>query len=327
MSLVIPTLTKSGIGRHVIDAVRHRFAELLVDEIVHVHTLRVALGPIVGTTILEVADQLFLLRIDRDDRLSGCLRRNDLHVDVLELCVAVGMPCAFIRLAIVLAREAELHQLLAHGIGADRVPHRRQRLGQLVHALRHPDQRPYRIAEGCRLDKALELGHKLWIRFGNGPASATAATNLPLRQRLRIEIVLAAIDRRAGEPGDPRDNRKTAPAGGPHLGRCEQAPPPLVEPDADRVPAILNGVLVDHATDIPLFAQIRNPSRLSHTVARTRIAIQLLFEMSLRQAGRLRELPDEALERPFAASFALEQMHRNLQDLDRCIEEWTARRG
>ncbi len=43
-----------------------------------------------------------------------------------------------------------------------------------------------------------------------------------------------------------------------------------------------------------------------------------------RQAGQLRDLPSEAVERLFAASFALEQMHRNLQDLDRCIEEWAA---
>ncbi len=47
----------------------------------------------------------------------------------------------------------------------------------------------------------------------------------------------------------------------------------------------------------------------------------------VRQAGQLRDLPSDALERVFAARFALEQMHRNLGDLDRCIEEWAARRG
>jgi hypothetical protein len=32
--------------------------------------------------------------------------------------------------------------------------------------------------------------------------TATGAANPPLRQRLCIDILLAAIDRRAGEPGD-----------------------------------------------------------------------------------------------------------------------------
>ena len=149
---------------------------------------------------------VLLLRIDRDHRLPGGLRGDDLSVDVLELRVAVGMLCAFIRLAIELAREAELHQLLAHGIGADRMPHCRQRFSKLAHALRHPNQGPHRIAESGRLDKALELGHKLWIRFGNGPTPAARAANPALRQRIRVEIVLAAIDRRVGEPRDPRDN-------------------------------------------------------------------------------------------------------------------------
>ena len=98
---------------------------------------------------------------------------------------------AFIRLAIVLAREAKLHQFLAHGIGANRITHCRLRLSELVHALRYPDQGPHGIAEDGRLDEALELGHKLRIRFGNGPAPATRATNLALRQRLRVEIVLS----------------------------------------------------------------------------------------------------------------------------------------
>ncbi len=48
---------------------------------------------------------------------------------------------------------------------------------------------------------------------------------------------------------------------------------------------------------------------------------------TLRREGRLRELPVDAVERMFAAAFALEQMHRNLQDLDLCVDEWAARRG
>lgn len=45
-----------------------------------------------------------------------------------------------------------------------------------------------------------------------------------------------------------------------------------------------------------------------------------------RRAGNWRDLPGEAVERLFATRFAFEQMHRNLGDLDRCIEEWAVRR-
>ena len=196
---------------------------------------------------------------------------------MLELRVAVGMACAFVGLAVVLAREAELHQLLAHRVGADRMAHLGQRVGELVHALRHPEQRPHGIAQGGRLDEALELGDKLGVALCNGLASATGAANLALRQRLHVEIVLAAIDRRAGEPGDPGDNPQTAPTSGPHLGSCEHSSAPLIELAADRIPAIPNGFFVDHATEIRLFAQIRNPRTPSHTDARPRTAIQLLF--------------------------------------------------
>jgi len=36
----MPTLTKPALARHVVDAVGHHLAELLVDEVVHVDTLR-----------------------------------------------------------------------------------------------------------------------------------------------------------------------------------------------------------------------------------------------------------------------------------------------
>jgi hypothetical protein len=66
-------------------------------------------------------------------------------------------------------------------------------------------------------------------------------------QRRRVEIVLAPIDRRAGEPRDPRHNLETAPSRHPHLGSCEQSPAALVELAAERVPAILNGALIQPA--------------------------------------------------------------------------------
>ncbi len=48
---------------------------------------------------------------------------------------------------------------------------------------------------------------------------------------------------------------------------------------------------------------------------------------TLRCAGELRKLPVDEVERVFATAFALEQIRRDLQDLDLCVEEWAARRA
>jgi hypothetical protein len=52
-----------------------------------------------------------------------------------------------------------------------------------------------------------------------------------------------------------------------HHVRRKQAPPQLVEPRADRIPSQLNGGLVDHAIDLPRFAENRNPQHLSQSDA------------------------------------------------------------
>jgi hypothetical protein len=80
------------------------------------------------------------------------------------------------------------------------------------------------------------------------------------RQRRRVEINLAAIDRRTGKPGNPRHRRKAAPTRGPHLTRRKQSPPPLVELRANRFPPLSNRIFVDHATDLRLCADNRNPA-------------------------------------------------------------------
>jgi len=44
---------------------------------------------------------------------------------------------------------------------------------------------------------------------------------------------------------------------------------------------------------------------------------------AVRGAGLTRTLSAEAIERFFALGFALEQMHQNFKDLDRCVREWS----
>src|SRR5580692_11069810 len=112
-----------------------------------------------------------------------------------------------------------------------------------------------------------ERGDEPRIVLANRATPAAGTANPPLRQRLRVEIPLAAIDRRAGEPGDLRDDRQTSATRGPHLRRCEQASPTLVKPRADHIPSQPYRGLVDHATDLPRFAEDRNPQHLSQSDA------------------------------------------------------------
>src|SRR5262245_6302914 len=99
-------------------------------------------------------------------------------------------------------------------------------------------------------------------------ASAPGTARLPaFRQRPGVDIVLAAVDRGARKPRDLRHHREPTPARGTHLRRCKQAPAALIEMATHRLPAIPDGVLVDHATDLRLFASFGNPRVLSQTDA------------------------------------------------------------
>jgi hypothetical protein len=105
-------------------------------------------------------------------------------------------------------------------------------------------------------------------------APATGAANLPPRQRRGLQIILPAIDRRAGEPGNPVDDRKPAPARAANL-RCRQHPPAaLIELAPDRLPAIPDTGLVDHATGLRLFAATGNLDTPSHTDAPNSVIVR-----------------------------------------------------
>jgi hypothetical protein len=109
------------------------------------------------------------------------------------------------------------------------------------------------------------------------------------------------------------------------LGRAAQSPLPA------SLKASLEPSLVAIGEETKVHLQRCAAALTSRQIAPSRRTLDLALvtytaEIDVsRQAGELRQLPGEALERLFAASFAFEQMHRNLQDLDRCIEEWAVR--
>src|SRR5262250_57878 len=260
------------VGCHIVDAIGHRLAQLLVGEIVHVDTQRLALGAIVGAAVLEVADQLLLLGIDRDDGLAFGLRRDHCRIDVLELRVAVGVVRAFVRLAVHLAREAEhVREQLADRVRADLVPHLTERPRQLLAALRYPPQRLNRRAQRRRLNQAPEVVNKCRIAGGQRLAAAALAPHPAVRQRPLLEVILAAIDGRARQPGDAGDHLEGTVAGSLHLARRPKPPTALVQLAAYPLPPLLDTILVNlaglvaHADPIRVFAPSRYPPSQSVT--------------------------------------------------------------
>src|ERR1700720_661984 len=145
VSLVIPTLTKPTLAVTSYTPYGTTLPSFLSSKSCTFTRCGLPYRTIIGSAILEVADQLLFLRIDGDDGLLLGLSCNDFRVDIFELGISVGMFRAFICLAIGLAREPELHQLLAYRIGTDRMPHLRQGCCQLLHAFRNPDQGPHGI--------------------------------------------------------------------------------------------------------------------------------------------------------------------------------------
>jgi hypothetical protein len=64
-----PDADEAGVDGHIVDAIGHDLAEFLVLEVMHVHPPWLAFRAIIGSAVLEVADQLLFL-------VSWCRRRS-----------------------------------------------------------------------------------------------------------------------------------------------------------------------------------------------------------------------------------------------------------
>lgn len=84
-----------GVGAEVVDAIGDRLAQFVILEVVHPHGGRLARGMPLLPGILEVPHQLLLLGVHRDHGLTALLELLGAPRNVLELRVAVWMPCPF----------------------------------------------------------------------------------------------------------------------------------------------------------------------------------------------------------------------------------------
>ncbi len=98
--IVDPDIHPARVGCKIINPIGHGATEFRNQKVVHTHFFWRALRTPFPTGVLEIADELLLLRIDGDHRLVLGQGGLDRRVDETELSVAVGIVGAFLGLAI-----------------------------------------------------------------------------------------------------------------------------------------------------------------------------------------------------------------------------------
>src|SRR3984957_16356941 len=136
----------SLVTSHVVDAVRDCLPQSVLRKIVDQRLLRHPLRLPLVPSILEIADQLLLLGIHRDNRLSAPHASIGGRVDALKLSVAIGVSRTFAALAHRLEAIAEVIQQPTHRRRTHRPSLRAQSSGELRSALACPPQRRPRVA-------------------------------------------------------------------------------------------------------------------------------------------------------------------------------------
>ena len=155
-----PHVHPASIGGHVVHPVRHRLAQVLVSEVVHIHRARRPRGLPLRPAIGEVADQFLLLRVHRDDRVARRLERRHLRVDVPELCIPVRVLLSLDGLGVALQAVAGLLQQPGHRHRGHRVPARGQLTCQMRRGLGRPPQRRLRVSPRLRVHQRIQCRHQ-----------------------------------------------------------------------------------------------------------------------------------------------------------------------
>ncbi len=176
---------------------------------------------------LEIAYQLLLFRINRNDRFVRRQKRLGLRIDVMKLRVAIDVLAAFSCLAVRLQAIADAAQKVTDHRRADLVSLVRQLVREITQAAGRPQQRLHRIAPRHRLDQPLEVDHKSWIlnRLLLAPTALLADTS-GRNRRLVTNVGKSVINRRPRQSADPSHQADPAASQRSRL-QCNKAAPAL----------------------------------------------------------------------------------------------------
>ncbi len=194
----------------------------------YLHTLRVSLGSPFSARILEVADQLFLLGVHRDNGKALLLLLANPIIEVNELSVPIrvcrSLPCLPIRLQRVIVFVQEI----GNDPGAHRMPHRLQLGGQFASALRCPSQRiVVRRPRSRWLDQIIQVLPQRRVRVGLPLTTAAWTPDASRVQRfVRPQLLNATKDPLSGHScrqshnRDPTVTQRFGFRGGPQTTRA-----------------------------------------------------------------------------------------------------------
>ena len=98
--VILPDAHPAAVVGHVIDPIRYRLAELLIDKIVHLDPFRLSPRTPLSPTVAKFPTNSFFLVSTDTDRLPQPLKCPHPPDDLFELRIAVGMLVPFQRLAV-----------------------------------------------------------------------------------------------------------------------------------------------------------------------------------------------------------------------------------
>ncbi len=217
---------------------------------------------ILTARVPERANQLLLLGVDRDHRLSGGLELLGAAIDVFELGVAIHMLGARAGLAIGLQAVAKLAQQHRNGLVAHPMAAFAERRRQVTQALRGPQQRPLRIAACRRLDQRRQVIDQACIALAElAPPAADAAHPTRAAIATALDLGDATIDRRARKTGGRGDRRHPTVTRRHRLRGRQQPTTTLRQRRANRLITSRYSVLIDHTYKIYEIPALENPQR------------------------------------------------------------------
>jgi hypothetical protein len=144
----------------VVDPTGDHLAEVLVREVIDAGPFGPPLRLPFPARILEIPDQLLLLRVHRHHGLTPLLEGDHLTVDVPELGIPIGVGATPPSLAKGLEAVAQFVQEDGHGLVAHPMPLSGQRLGEVPGALAGPPQGGLRVPTGRRFDQGVQVSHQ-----------------------------------------------------------------------------------------------------------------------------------------------------------------------
>ena len=132
---------------------------------------------------------------------------GDLHGEVAELGIAVGVLCAFDDLRVALQAEPHLTQHPRYRSIRDRMPLAGQLLGQVTGRLRGPHQRRHRVPTSLRVHQRPELVGQAEVGRGQPLAAPSRGTHPTLRLGVPLHLTHPAGDGIGMDTRRRRDRR------------------------------------------------------------------------------------------------------------------------